>query len=170
MIFFFFTSYSGIISDLQNVEEIVQRIPLHPLNALWSFQSWLLSNLWMLWPPSEICGTQKGRQPVVTWPLSAQRGQWGPRRWYHTHRHCRLRYKKKGSQTWMRRWNASVRNDKFVTLSRNWSAGPEQGGLLVSKERGLRELGRIQEAPWPKATLRCPCSCGRSHFTEGRAC
>lgn len=40
------------------------------------------------------------------------------------------------------------------------------GGLLVSKKRGLREPGENQEAPWPKATLHCPCNCGRSHFTE----
>ena len=78
VISFLLTSYSGIISDLQNVEEIVQRIPLTSFKVLWLFQSWLLSKLRVLWPPIEICGTQKGRQPVVTGPPSAQQGQWEP--------------------------------------------------------------------------------------------
>ena len=85
VISFLLTSYSGIISDLQNVEEIVQRIPLTSFKVLWLFQSWLLSKLRVLWPPIEICGTQKGRQPVVTGPPSAQQGQWGPRRWCLPH-------------------------------------------------------------------------------------
>lgn len=122
------------------------------------FQSWLLSKLRVLWPPSESVEPSRADSLWSRGPRAPSKDSGD--------RHRRLRYKQRqlsfpekvGCQCEKQICNLEQKLDR--------AQGPRRMASWCPRREDSGCLGRLQGAPCPTTTLRCRRVYGSSHFTE----